>query len=147
MLKNIFTKFLDLNQKELDRISKIVSKINDLELKTKKLKKEDFNKKTQEFKKRIDKGEKLEDLLPEAYALVREASVRTLGQRPYDVQLIAAVSLFEGNVAEQKTGEGKTLSATLPLYLHALIGKGAHLVTVNDYLARRDAGWNAPLFE
>jgi preprotein translocase subunit SecA len=145
MLK-IFSRFLDLNQRELDRLSEIVAKINSHEAKVKKLKDSDFSKKTEEFKGRVAKGESLESILPEAYALVREASDRAIGLRPYDVQLMASIALFEGKVAEQKTGEGKTLSAVLPLYLRALAGKGAHLVTVNDYLARRDAGWNAPIF-
>ena len=143
---NIFSKFLDLNQREVDRIKKIVEKINSFETKTKKLKDSDFAKKTLEFKKRLQKGETLDSLLPEAYALVREASYRILGKRHYDVQLIAATALFEGKVAEQKTGEGKTLSAVPALYLRALTGQSVHLVTVNDYLARRDAGWNAPIF-
>lgn len=143
---NIFSKLLDLNRREVDRLSKIVEKINAHEARTKKLKTESFKDKTEEFKKRIEKGESLEDVLPEAFALVREASDRAIGLRPYDVQLMAAVALFEGKVAEQKTGEGKTLSAVPALYLRALAGKGAHLVTVNDYLARRDAGWNGPIF-
>lgn len=143
---NIFSKILDLNAREIDRLTKIVDKINSFESKTKKLKDTDFSKKTEEFKKRLEKGESLEDLLPEAYALVREASNRILGKRHFDVQLIAATALFEGKVAEQKTGEGKTLSAVPALYLRALTGRGVHLVTVNDYLARRDAGWNAPIF-
>lgn len=144
---NIFSKLLDLNQKEIDKYQKTVDKINALESKFKKLKEADFKKKTEDFKKRIEKGESLEEILPEAYALVREATSRTLNKRHYDVQLIAAIALFEGRVAEQKTGEGKTLSAVPALYLRALMGKGAHLVTVNDYLARRDAGWNGPIFE
>ncbi|KKS95681.1 MAG: preprotein translocase, SecA subunit, preprotein translocase subunit SecA [Microgenomates group bacterium GW2011_GWC1_43_13] len=143
---NIFNKFLDLNAREVDRIKKIVEKVNSFEPKVKKLKDKDFAKKTQEFKSRLAKGETLSELLPEAYAVVREVSYRVLGKRHYDVQLMAAVALFEGKVAEQKTGEGKTLSAVPALYLHALTGRGAHLVTVNDYLARRDAGWNAPIF-
>jgi len=143
---NIFSKFLDLNAREIDRIKKIVDRINALEPKVKKLKDKDFAKKTEEFKKRLEKGETLDQLMPEAYSVVREASYRLLGMRHYDVQLMAAVALFEGKVAEQKTGEGKTLSAVPALYLHALTGRGAHLVTVNDYLARRDAGWNAPVF-
>ncbi len=143
---NIFSKILDLNAREVDRIKKIVEKVNALEPKTKKLKDKDFAEKTKEFKKRLEKGEILEEILPEAYALVREASDRVLGKRHYDVQLIAATALFEGKVAEQKTGEGKTLSAVPALYLRALTGRGVHLVTVNDYLARRDAGWNAPIF-
>jgi len=143
---NIFSRILDLNAREVDRIKKIVEKVNSFEPMAKKLKEKDFSKKTEEFKKRLEKGETLEELLPEAYAVVREATYRVLGMRHYDVQLIAAVALFEGRVAEQKTGEGKTLSAVPALYLHALTGRGAHLVTVNDYLARRDAGWNAPVF-
>ena len=146
MLK-IFSKLLDLNQKELDRYSKIVDKINSLEPETKKLKDSDFIKKTEEFKKRLKKGEAIESMLPEAFALTREASWRAIGLRPYDVQLQASIALFEGKVVEQKTGEGKTLSAVPALYLRALTEKGVHLVTVNDYLARRDAGWNAPAFE
>ena len=143
---NIFSRILDLNAREIDRIKKIVEKINSFEPKIKKLKDKDFAKKTEEFKNRLGKGETLDELLPEAYAVVREVSYRLLGMRHYDVQLMAAIALFEGKVAEQKTGEGKTLSAVPALYLHALTGRGAHLVTVNDYLARRDAGWNAPVF-
>ncbi len=143
---NIFKKLLDLNAREVDRLKKTVEKINALEDKTKKLNDADFKKKTEEFKKRLEKGETPEDLLPEAFALVREASYRVLDKRHYDVQLMAATSLFEGRVAEQKTGEGKTLSAVPALYLRALTGRGVHLVTVNDYLARRDAGWNGPVF-
>jgi len=146
MLK-VFSKLLDLNQRELDRYSKIVGEINSLETKTKKLKDGDFVKKSEEFKKRLKDGEVIENILPEAFALAREASWRAIGLRPYDVQLQASIALFEGKVVEQKTGEGKTLSAVPALYLRALTGKGVHLVTVNDYLARRDAGWNAPAFE
>ncbi len=144
---NIFSRLLDLNAREVERLRKIVDKVNALEAKTKKLKDSDFRKKTEEFKKRLGKGETLEDLLPEAFALVREATYRVLDKRHYDVQLIAATALFEGKVAEQKTGEGKTLSAVPALYLRALTGRGVHLVTVNDYLARRDAGWNGPVFD
>jgi preprotein translocase subunit SecA len=143
---NIFSRILDLNAREIGRLQKVVDKINTFESQTKKLKDPDFKKKTEEFKKRLEKGETLEDLLPEAYALVREASDRILGKRHYDVQMMAATALFEGRVAEQKTGEGKTLSAVPALYLRALTGRGVHLVTVNDYLARRDAGWNGPVF-
>ncbi len=143
---NIFSRLLDINQKEVDRLTRIVEKINEFEPKIKKLKDSDFAKKTDEFKKRFEKGEDLKDILPEAYALVREASWRVLGMRHYDVQLMASVALFEGKVAEQKTGEGKTLAAVPALYLRAISGEGVHLVTVNDYLARRDAGWNAPVF-
>ena len=143
----IFSRFLDLNQKELDRLEKQVKEINGFEPKIKKLKDSDFANKTKEYKKQIEEGTTLEELLPEAFALVREATWRVLAKRHYDVQLMAAIALFEGKVAEQKTGEGKTLSAVPALYLRALMGKGAHLITVNDYLARRDAGWNAPIFK
>lgn len=138
---------LDLNKREIDRLSKVVEKVNALENKTKKLKSTEFKEKTEFFKEELKKGKTLEDLLPEAFALVREASLRTLGLRHFDVQLMAAIALFEGKVAEQRTGEGKTLSAAAPLYLHALAGKGVHLVTVNDYLARLGAGWNGPIFD
>lgn len=143
---NIFSKILDLNQKEVNKLAKVVEKINSFEADTKKLKDSDFAKKTEEFKKRLAKGETLEDILPEAFALSREASFRVLGQRPFDVQLMAGIALFQGKVAEQRTGEGKTLSAAAPLYLRSLTGKGAHLVTVNDYLARIGAGWNGPIY-
>jgi preprotein translocase subunit SecA len=142
----LFSNLLDLNKKELDRFRKIVDKINALEDDTKKLKDKDFPKKTKEFIDRVSSGETLESIMPEAFAVVREAAFRSLGMRPFDVQLMAGVALFEGKVAEQKTGEGKTLSAVAPLYLRALTGKGAHLVTVNDFLARIGAGWNGPLF-
>jgi len=143
----IFSKLLDINQREVDKLSKIVVEINSLSKKYTKFREKDFKKETEKFKERIKKGETLEKILPEAYALVREASERTIGLRPYDVQLMASVALFQGRVAEQKTGEGKTLSAVPALYLRSLTGKGVHLVTVNDYLARRDAGWNAPVFD
>jgi preprotein translocase subunit SecA len=139
-------KLLDSNEKEITRIRKMVESINALEPDVKKLKLTDFAKKTAEFKERLEHGTSLDELLPEAFALVREAAFRTIGQRHFDVQLIAAITLHNGKVAEQKTGEGKTLSAIPALYLNALAGKGAHLVTVNDYLARRDAGWMGPIF-
>ncbi len=145
MLKSL-SKLFDTNQRELDRIQPLVQTINSYETKFKKFKTKDFPEKTAKFKLRLTRGETLDDLLPEAFALVRQASVLTLGLRHFDVQLIAGVAFHKGMVAEQKTGEGKTLSATLALYLNALTGKGAHLVTVNDYLAQRDAGWNAPLY-
>lgn len=145
MLK-LFSKFLDINQREVDRLKKVVDQVNSYSDKAKKLKDGDFAKKTEDFKKQVLQGQALEKILPEAFALVREASWRTIGLRHYDVQIMAAIALFEGKVVEQKTGEGKTLSAVPALYLHALKGRGAHLVTVNDYLARRDAGWNGPIF-
>lgn len=143
---NFFSKFIDTNSKEITRLQKIVDEINSLETSIKKLKDQDFVKKTQEFKKHLAENKKFEDILPQAFALVREASWRAIGLRQHDVQLMAGVVLFEGKVAEQKTGEGKTLSAVAPLYLRSLAGKNVHLVTVNDYLARRDAGWNGPIY-
>ncbi len=140
-------KLLDSNEKEIARLTKLVHAINALEPDVKKLKVGDFAKKTAEFKERIAHGISLDELLPEAFALVREAAFRTIGQRHFDVQLIAAITLHHGKVAEQKTGEGKTLSAIPALYLNSLMGKGVHLVTVNDYLARRDAGWMGPVFD
>ena len=143
----IISKLLDLNQREISRLEKIVSEINKVAPATRKLKKEDFFKRTETFRNRVKKGESLESVLPEAFALVQEASWRGIGQRHFDVQLMAATALFEGKVVEQKTGEGKTLTAVAPLYLRALAGHGVHLVTVNDYLARIGAGWNGPIFE
>ncbi|MBI4062500.1 preprotein translocase subunit SecA [Candidatus Gottesmanbacteria bacterium] len=139
-------KLLDNNEKEIGKLRTIVERINGLEDDTKKLKDPEFVKKTAEFRERVTSGQMLDDLLPEAYALVREAANRTIGQRHFDVQLVAAIVLHNGKIAEQKTGEGKTLSATPALYLNALTGRGVHLVTVNDYLARRDAGWMGPIF-
>jgi len=140
------TKIFDSNDREVKKLSPIVAEINALDSEFKKLKDSDFPKKTLEFKKRVEKGESIFQILPEAFALVREASERSVGLRPYDVQLMAAAALSGGAVAEQKTGEGKTLSAVPALYLNALTGKTVHLVTVNDYLARRDAGWMGAVF-
>src|ERR671932_463278 len=103
--------------------------------------------KTGEFRERLANGETLDDLLPEAFAVVRETSKRTLGMRPFDVQIMGGIALHEGKIAEMKTGEGKTLAATMPVYLNALEGKGVHIVTVNDYLARRDANWMGAIYE
>jgi preprotein translocase subunit SecA len=139
-------KILDSNEKEIVRLRAIVERINAAESDIKRLKDSQFVKKTAEFKERLASGQTLDDILPEAYALVREAAFRTIGERHYDVQLMAAIALHQGKVAEQKTGEGKTLSATPALYLNALTGRGAHLVTVNDYLARRDAGWMGRIY-
>jgi len=139
-------KLLDTNERELKKLRLIVDQINQLDAKTKKLRKTDFLKKTKQFKQQFAKGKSLDNLLVKAYALAREAAHRTLELRPYDEQLIAAICFHQGKVAEQKTGEGKTLSAVPALYLNALSGQGAHLITVNDYLAQRDAGWNGPVF-
>jgi len=143
---NFLTKFLDSNEKELAVLRKIVERVNFFEPEAKKLKEADFAKKTAQFREQLSGQKTLDDLLPEAFALVREAAYRTIGERHFDVQLIAGAALYKGKVAEQKTGEGKTLSATAALYLNALTGRGAHLVTVNDYLARRDAGWMGPIY-
>jgi len=144
---SIFKKmFGDANEKYLKRLQPIIEKINSLEPEIEKLSDKNLKEKTSEFKGRLKKGETLDNLMPEAFALVREASKRTLEQRHYDVQLIGGIVLHQGKIAEMKTGEGKTLAATLPLYLNALEEKGAHLVTVNDYLARRDTIWMGQIY-
>lgn len=140
------SRFFDTNEKELKQLEPLVFEINALEEKAKKLKDSEFPKKTAELKERISKEEDIFLLLPEAFALAREASRRVNQQRLFDVQLMAGIVLARGNIAEQKTGEGKTLSAVPALYLHALTSKSVHLVTVNDYLARRDAGWMGAIF-
>ena len=133
------------NDKLLKKMLPLVNKINELEPEFVKLSDEEIKAKTAEFRERYEKGETLDELLPEAFANCREASKRVLGQRHYDVQLVGGIVLKEGKIAEMKTGEGKTLTATLPSYLHGLTGKGAHIVTVNDYLAKRDAEWMGKL--
>lgn len=140
------TGLLDSNEKEISRLKTLVDRINALEPEMKALNDADFSGKTEEFRKRLSEGQTADDIMPEAFALVREAAFRKIRERHYDVQLMAGIVLHQGKVAEQKTGEGKTLSATPALYLNALTGRGAHLVTVNDYLARRDAGWMAPIY-
>jgi len=145
MLK-IFDGFTDQSKRALKRIEPIVEKINQLEEEFKQLDDVGLRGKTDEFKEKIARGVSLDLVLPEAYALVREAAKRTIGLRHFDVQLMGGVVLHQGKIAEMKTGEGKTLVATLSLYLNALSDKGAHLVTVNDYLARRDAYWMGPVY-
>ena len=130
--------FKNANQQELNKIKSIVAKINDFEKDFLKFSVEDFIQKTEQLKKNIAEGRSLEEILPESFALVREAAKQTLGERHFDVQLMGGVVLHRGNIAEMKTGEGKTLVSTLPAYLNALKGKGVHIVTVNDYLAKRD---------
>ena len=148
MLNTIFTKvFGSRNDRLLRRLNKKVAIINKLEPQFEALSDDELKAKTIEFRERLKGGEKLEHLLPEAFATVREASRRVLGMRPFDVQLIGGMVLNDRCIAEMRTGEGKTLTATLPCYLNALSGKGVHVVTVNDYLARRDAETNRPLFE
>lgn len=143
----ILNKLLDSNKREVTKLQSVVDATNALDSEFKKLKDTDFPKKTKEFKERLEKGESIEQIMPEAFALVREASFRTLGLKHFDVQLMSASVLASGKISEQKTGEGKTLSAVPALYLHSLTGKSVHLVTVNDYLARRDAGWMGPVFD
>ncbi|ELT91242.1 hypothetical protein CAPTEDRAFT_50019, partial [Capitella teleta] len=133
------------NDRQLKRMGKIVKSINALEESLAALSDEELKAKTGEFRERFNKGETLDDLLPEAFAVVREAGKRVMGMRHFDVQLIGGMTLHEGHIAEMRTGEGKTLVATLPVYLNAIPGKGVHVVTVNDYLARRDANWMRPL--
>src|SRR5207249_10261363 len=132
--------------RELQRIQPLVQLANALEAEISALSDQALAGATTEFKERLSAGETLDDLLPEAFAVVREASRRTLGQRHFDVQLLGGMVLHQGKIAEMRTGEGKTLVATLPVYLNALAGRGVHLVTVNDYLARRDAGWMGPIY-
>ncbi len=134
------------NQRELKRISSIVSRINELEPQIHPLKDEELKSKMREYRQRVENGESLDDILPEVFAVVRETAWRVLGERHFDVQLIGGVVLHEGKIAEMKTGEGKTLVATLPVCLNALTGKGVHVVTVNDYLAKRDAEWMGAIY-
>ena len=135
------------NDREVKRYKKVVSQINKLEDSYKQLSDDDLMAKSAEFRERLAKGESLDSLLPEAFATVREASSRVMGMRHFDVQMIGGMVLNDGRIAEMRTGEGKTLVATLAVYLNALTGKGVHVVTVNDYLARRDANWMRPLYE
>jgi len=145
---SVLTKVLgDPNAREVKRHLERVAEITELEPLIEKLAPEELKAKTAEFRERLANGEQLDDVLVEAFAVVREASRRTIGLRPFDVQLVGGIVLHQGTIAEMKTGEGKTLVAVLPLYLNALESKGAHLITVNDYLARRDAGWNAPIYQ
>ena len=139
--------FKSYSEKEVKRVMPIVRKINDLEPEMEKLSDKELHAKTQEFKDRLSKGETLDDILPEAFAVAREGSKRTLGMRHFDVQLIGGIILHQGRIAEMKTGEGKTLVATLPVYLNALTGKGVHVITVNDYLAKRDSEWMGKLYK
>ena len=144
----VFSKiFGTKNDREIKRINARVQRINALESQLKSLSDEDFKTKTKEFQDRVAKGEGLDQILEEAFAVCREASIRTLKMRHFDVQMIGGIVLHEGRIAEMRTGEGKTLTATLPVYLNALSGKGVHVVTVNDYLAKRDAEWMGQLYE
>ena len=135
------------SENELKRIYPIVDRIDALEPEIQVLSDQELKDKTREFKQRLSDGETLDDILPEAYAVVREAAKRSLGMRHYRVQLIGGIILHQGRIAEMRTGEGKTLVSTLPAYLNALSGKGVHIVTVNDYLAKRDAEWMGKVHE
>ena len=147
MVSNLLTKvFGSKNERELKKIEPVVEKTNAFEPRIQTMSDEDLKAQTQRFKDRLNNGESLDDLLPEAFATVREASVRTLEMRHFDVQLIGGMVLHQGKIAEMKTGEGKTLAATLPAYLNALSGKGVHIITVNDYLARRDTEWMGHIY-
>jgi len=147
MLSSLLEKIIgSKNDRELKRLSLILEEINDLESSMTTISDGELKAKTSYFKEKLKNGAELDDLLIEAFAVVREAARRTLLMRPFDVQVIGGLILHEGKIAEMKTGEGKTLAATMPLYLNALTGEGCHLVTVNDYLARRDAGWMGPVY-
>ena len=147
MFSNIFTKiFGSRNDRLIKRLYKVVEQVNALEPSLSSLTDADLKAKTVEFRQRLKKGTPLDDLLPEAFATVREASQRTLKMRHFDVQLIGAMILHHGKISEMRTGEGKTLMATLATYLNALSGKGVHIITVNDYLATRDAEWMGKIY-
>ena len=149
---NLFTRtfskiFKSSNQQELDKIQNIIEAINNKENEIKSLTEADFKEKTFNFKKNAQNGSiKIDEIIPESFALVREAAKRSLGERHYDVQLAGGLILHNGKIAEMKTGEGKTLVSTLPAYLNSLEGKGVHVVTVNDYLAKRDSEWMGKVF-
>ena len=138
--------FGDANEKSIKETESFVSETNALESKIAALTLEELQEKTKDLKKGTTEGDLLNSILPEAFAIVREAAKRTLQQRHFDVQLIGGVILHEGKIAEMRTGEGKTLTATLPVYLNALLGKGVHVITVNDYLAKRDAVWMGQIY-
>lgn len=135
------------NDRLVKQLGKLVIQINELEADISALSDADLQAKTVEFRGRLEAGETLDDLLPEAFAVVREAGMRVLNMRHFDVQLIGGMVLHQGKITEMRTGEGKTLVATLPTYLNALTGRGVHVITVNDYLAQRDAGWMGKLYQ
>ena len=143
---SLISKIFGDNDRVVRKYHSVIDHINELEPEFEALSDEELRAKTDEFRQRLAEGETLDDLLPEAFAAVREAAKRKVGQRHYDVQLVGGIVLHQGKISELKTGEGKTLTSTLPLYLNALEGRGAHLVTVNDYLAKRDAQWYGPVY-
>ena len=148
---NLFTStfikiFKSSNQQVLDKIKPLIVEINSLEKSISSLKDVELKERTHDLRKKVQNGENLEKILPESFALVREAAKRVLNERHFDVQLVGGVVLHQGKIAEMKTGEGKTLVSTLPAFLNALDGKGVHIVTVNDYLAKRDSAWMGKVF-
>ncbi len=148
MIKSLLSKIVGTkHDRDMKVLQPLVDKINSYESSFQALSDDQLKAKTPEFKSRLEKGETLDALLPEAFAVCREASKRVLGMRHYDVQLIGGIVLHQGKISEMKTGEGKTLVATLPVYLNALSGKGVHVVTVNDYLARRDSEWMGRIYK
>ncbi|MCK4935216.1 MAG: preprotein translocase subunit SecA, partial [Elusimicrobiales bacterium] len=148
MIQKIFESIYGTkSERDLKKIQPLVDKINSLEEEIRELTDERLKNKTIEFRERLKEGETLDDILSEAFACVREASKRTLKMRHYDVQMLGGIILHHGKISEMKTGEGKTLVATLAAYLNAIEGKGVHIVTVNDYLAKRDRSWMGPVFE
>ena len=147
MVLGFIKKLLDDNGREIKKLSHTVELVNELEQQIQGLSDPELAAKTGEFQERLKNGEDLDDILPEAFAVVREVSRRVLGMRHFDVQILGGIVLHQGRIAEMKTGEGKTLVATLPAYLNALTGRGVHIITVNDYLAQRDAEWMGPIYE
>lgn len=148
MITNVLAQiFGTANDRAVKQLQPLVDAINNLEARMKSSSDEQLQELSKDLRQRVMHGQLLDEILPEAYALAREAAWRVFGMRPFDVQLMGAIVLHQGKIAEMKTGEGKTLTATLALYLNALSGKGSHLVTVNDYLAKRDAQWARPFYE
>ncbi|SVB96596.1 uncharacterized protein METZ01_LOCUS249450, partial [marine metagenome] len=145
MINRLIGLFGDSNEKVLKRVGHLVERVNSIEASLEGLSDDTLRGKSREFKQLLDSGTSIEQLLPEAFAVVREAAKRALGQRHFDEQILGGIILHQGKIAEMKTGEGKTLVATLPVYLNALEGFGIHVVTVNDYLAKRDAQWMGPV--
>jgi preprotein translocase subunit SecA len=143
----LFSKIFGSNEREINKLRPIVEKINSFEEKTTKFSDDELKNKAKEFKERVEKGETLDDILPEAFAVVREVAKRVNGTRHFDVQMLGGIALHKGIITEMKTGEGKTLTSTLPIYLNAIEGKGVHVVTVNDYLAKRDCNWMGSIYQ
>ena len=144
---NLFKNLFDYETKELKKINKLADQVDALDEEMQKIKDIEFKAKTEEFKKRIQNGETLDDILVEAVALAREACFRAIGEKPFRVQVIGGIAIHRGNIAEMKTGEGKTLTTVLPAYLNALEGKGVHVITTNEYLSTRNAEWMKPIYD